>query len=112
MGKTVTRVMLNEHVAEATGSSRHDVSHIAQRMFELIRDTLMQGQSVKLTGFGSLQVRDRAERVGRNPRNGDRHRIAPHRTVILIPSGHLRRSLERKPLHRPAGDLPGDLHPH
>ncbi|ODT66500.1 MAG: hypothetical protein ABS75_27395 [Pelagibacterium sp. SCN 63-23] len=108
MSKTVTRVMLNERAAEMTGFSRHDVALVAERMFELIGDALMRGQTVKLTGFGSLQVRSRAERVGRNPRNGDVHRIAPHHTVILIPSSHLRDALDESIIENGAiGDKSG-----
>lgn len=63
-------------------------------MFELMAEALMQGETVKLTGFGSLQVRSRAERVGRNPRTGTEHRIAPRHTVVLTPSARLRDALD------------------
>jgi integration host factor subunit alpha len=94
--KTVTRAMLSEWAAEATGLARHDVAAIGDRMFELIGQALMDGESAKLTGFGSLQVRTRAERVGRNPRTGDEHKIPPHNTVVLVPSAHLRALLDGK----------------
>ncbi|MCW5721469.1 MAG: HU family DNA-binding protein [Devosia sp.] len=77
MAKTVTRAMLSEAVAEATGFARADVSQIGDRLIELIGEALMDGETVKLTGFGSLQVRSRAERVGRNPRTGTDCRCAP-----------------------------------
>lgn len=95
MPHTVTRAMLSERAASATGLPRQETTRISERMFELIGETLGQGQSVKLTGFGTLEVRSRAERIGRNPRTGDEHRIAPHHTVILIPSAHLRDALDR-----------------
>lgn len=63
-------------------------------MFELIGDALKSGETVKLTGFGTLEVRSRAERVGRNPRTGDQHRIAPRHTVVFIPSARLREALD------------------
>lgn len=94
MDQTVTRAMLSERAAETAGVPRPDASEISQRMFELIGAALMNGESVKLTGFGTLQVRARAERVGRNPRTGEEHRIVPHRTVVLIPSAKLRDGLE------------------
>ncbi|MEQ9635461.1 MAG: HU family DNA-binding protein [Devosia marina] len=94
MDKTVTRAMLGESVADATGLSRHDAVQIGERMFELIGDALKRGESVKLSGFGTLDVRSRAERIGRNPRTGQEHRIAPHHTVVLIPSARLRDALE------------------
>ncbi len=97
MDKTVTRAMLGDSVADATGLSRHDAVQIGERMFELIGEALMRGETVKLSGFGTLDVRSRAERIGRNPRTGEEHRIAPHHTVVLIPSARLREALEPRP---------------
>lgn len=94
MAKTVTRAMLSEAVAEATGFARADVSQIGDRLIELIGEALMDGETVKLTGFGSLQVRSRAERVGRNPRTGTEHRISARHTVTFTPSGRLREALD------------------
>jgi len=92
--KTVTRAMLGERVADATGLSKQDTALIGERMFELIGSALKRGESVKLSGFGTFDVRTRAERVGRNPRTGEEHRIAPHQTVVLIPSARLRDALD------------------
>lgn len=94
MDKTITRAMLCECALNATEFSRSDVSQVSQRMFELIGTALMDGETVKLTGFGSFQVRSRAERVGRNPRTGEEHRIKPHHTVVFIPSAKLRDALD------------------
>lgn len=104
MAKTVTRAMLSEAVAEATGFARTDVGQISDRMIEMIGQALMDGETVKLTGFGSLQVRSRAERVGRNPRTGTQHRITPRHTVMFTPSGRLRAALdELVKTERPSG---------
>jgi integration host factor subunit alpha len=94
LDQTVTRATLSERAADATGLSRFDTSQIGDRMFELIGEALKSGETVKLTGFGTLEVRSRAERVGRNPRTGDEHRIAPRHTVVLIPSAKLRGALD------------------
>ena len=93
MDKTVTRAILGERAADATGLARIDTAKIGERMFELIGEALKQGETVKLSGFATLDVRSRAERVGRNPRTGEQHRIAPHHTVVLIPSARLREAL-------------------
>jgi integration host factor subunit alpha len=57
----------------------------------------MAGENVKLTAFGSLQVRSRAERLGRNPRTGTEHRISPRQTVVFTPSAQLRETLSHQP---------------
>ena len=94
MDQTITRAALSESAADATGLSRYDIAQIGDRMFELIGDALKNGETVKLTGFGTLEVRSRAERVGRNPRTGDEHRIAPRQAVVFIPSARVRDALD------------------
>lgn len=94
MSTTVTRALITTAAREATGLAKSDVSAIGQRMFELIGDALKAGETVKLTGFGTLQVRSRAERIGRNPRTGTEHRISPRHTVIFTPSAKLREALD------------------
>ena len=96
MSKTVTRALLGETVVDSTGVTKSDAANICDRMFDLIGDALMAGETVKLTGFGSLQVRSRAERVGRNPRTGDQHRITARHTVVFTPGAKLRAALETR----------------
>lgn len=94
MSTTITRAVIATAASDATGLSKNDVAAIEQRMFELIGDALKAGETVKLTGFGTLQVRSRAERVGRNPRTGTEHKITSRHTVIFTPSAKLREALD------------------
>ncbi|MBN9335155.1 HU family DNA-binding protein [Devosia sp.] len=94
MSSTVTRALITTAASDATGIAKSDVNAIGQRMFELIGDALKAGQTVKLTGFGTLAVRSRAERIGRNPRTGTEHRITPRHTVVFTPSAKLREALD------------------
>lgn len=94
--KTITRAALAEAAARKTGLSKADVASVGEAMFALMGDALMAGENVKLTAFGSLQVRERAERLGRNPRTGTAHRISPRRTVVFTPSAQLRSALDKK----------------
>jgi integration host factor subunit alpha len=87
--------MLSEAAARRTGVSKIDAAALCDAMFAMIGAALMQAETVKLTGFGSFQVRSRAERLGRNPRTGTEHRILPRHTVVFTPSGQLRDSLSR-----------------
>ncbi|KKB86773.1 hypothetical protein VW29_00490 [Devosia limi DSM 17137] len=89
--------MLCDAVADRTGLSKADIAMISEAMFMLMRDALMAGENVKLTGFGSLQLRERAGRVGRNPRTGVEYNITPRQTVAFTPSAHLRAALDRLP---------------
>lgn len=93
MSQTITRAMLNEAAALRTGLPRADVAAVGESMISLIGEALRAGETVKLTAFGSLQVRSRAGRLGRNPRTGTEHQIAPRHTVVFTPSAQLRETL-------------------
>ena len=93
MNDTITRARLSEAASRRTGISKADTAAICDSMFNLIGAALMGAETVKLTTFGSLQVRSRAERVGRNPRTGTEHKISPRHTVVFTPSAQLREAL-------------------
>lgn len=94
MSTTITRAFLAETAAARTGVSRGDATVVCEQMFAMMAAALMAGENVKLTTFGSLQVRARAERQGRNPRTGTQHRITPRHTVVFTPSAQLRDALD------------------
>jgi integration host factor subunit alpha len=96
MSKTITRALLAEAAAARTGASKADTTAICDSMFTMMGEALMAGENVKLTAFGSLQVRARAERLGRNPRTGTEHRISSRHTVVFTPSAQLRGTLDEK----------------
>jgi integration host factor subunit alpha len=98
LSKTITRAFLADHAAAQTGISKPEVAAICESMFAAMGAALMAGENVKLTAFGSLQVRSRAERIGRNPRTGTEHRITSRQTVVFTPSAQLRTALDRKAL--------------
>lgn len=93
MTETMTKAMLCSAVARRTGLSKADVAVISDAMFAAMGAVLAGGDYVKLSAFGTLAVRPRAERIGRNPRTGEQHRIAPRHAVTFIPSGQLREAL-------------------
>ena len=96
MSKTITRAALVEAASRTTEMGKADVATVAEAMFTMMGEALMAGENVKLTAFGSLQVRERAERLGRNPRTGTEHRILPRSTVVFTPSAQLRTALDQK----------------
>lgn len=93
MTETITKAMLCAAVARRTGQTKADVAAVSDAMFAMMSASLIAGDYVKLSAFGTLAVRPRAERLGRNPRTGEQHRIAPRHTVTFIPSGQLREAL-------------------
>ena len=66
-------------VAAATGISKSDAASAVDSTFDVISDALRQGDDIRLTGFGTFDVADRAAREGRNPRTGEAIKIAASR---------------------------------
>ena len=66
-------------VAAATGISKSDAACAVDSTFDVISDALRQGDDIRLTGFGTFDVADRAAREGRNPRTGEPIKIAASR---------------------------------
>ena len=78
----VMLVNRNEFVArvsENAGLSKTDASKAIDSVFEVISDSLRQGQEVRLVGFGTFAVAERAATEGRNPRTGEKIQIAAAR---------------------------------
>lgn len=93
MSTTRTRADLIERAVAETGLARAEVSAMLDDMLRLMGSALMNCETVKLTGFGSFQVRSRAARTGRNPRTGTEHEISPRHTVVFTPSAQLKQAL-------------------
>jgi integration host factor subunit alpha len=83
---TLTRAQLSEAVYQEVGLSRTESAQLVERVLGEIADSLMRGQSVKLSSFGSFAVRQKGGRVGRNPKTGQEVPIEPRRVLIFRPS--------------------------
>ncbi len=81
--KTVTRADLADSLIREVGLSRQDSSDLVDRVFELVSDELAKGKSVKLSSFGAFHVRDKNERIGRNPKTGVEVSIEPRRVIVF-----------------------------
>ncbi|MBF0876346.1 integration host factor subunit alpha [Gluconobacter cerevisiae] len=87
---TVTRANLVEHLYSRVGLSRHDSSMILESLLGAISNRLEAGESVKLSGFGTFSVRQKGERIGRNPKTGVEVPILPRAVLVFRPSQLLR----------------------
>ncbi len=85
-GKTLTRADLSEAVHRQIGLSRSESADLVKSMLDLVSDTLVQGQTVKLSSFGTFMVRSKNGRVGRNPKTGEEVPITPRRVLVFRPS--------------------------
>ena len=88
MGTTVTRADIAEYVYEEVGLSRTETAGFVDSVLEEISSTLVEGESVKISSFGSFSVRQKEERVGRNPKTGVEVPISP-RKVLIFRASHV-----------------------
>jgi integration host factor subunit alpha len=84
--KTVTRAQLGEVVYQEVGISRHESAEMVEAILSEISGALKKGEMVKISSFGSFSVRQKGERVGRNPKTGEEVPILPRRVLVFRPS--------------------------
>ncbi len=82
-GHTVTRAELSEAVYREVGLSRNESSELVDTVLDEIASCLSQGETVKISSFGSFQVRQKSGRMGRNPKTGDEVPIEPRRVLVF-----------------------------
>ncbi|MCW8842834.1 MAG: integration host factor subunit alpha [Rhodobacteraceae bacterium] len=84
--KTLTRMDLSEAVFREVGLSRNDSADLVESVLNHMSDALVQGEQVKISSFGTFSIRDKAARVGRNPKTGEEVPIEPRRVLTFRPS--------------------------
>ncbi len=84
--KTLTRADLTEAVFNAVGLSRNDSAQMVEDILEEMCAALTRGETVKLSSFGTFQLRHKSERIGRNPKTGEEVPIAPRWVLVFRPS--------------------------
>jgi integration host factor subunit alpha len=100
---TLTKAELAELLFEQVGLNKREAKDMVETFFDEIRNALERGESVKLSGFGNFQLRDKPQRPGRNPKTGEEIPISARRVVTFHASQKLKGMVEiagRKPLAR------------
>ncbi len=73
--------------------SKRDAGEIVESVFETMKDTLGDGEKIKISGFGNFVVRQKKERVGRNPQTGEQIMISARKVLTFKPSQVLKNAL-------------------
>lgn len=84
--KTLTRADLADAVNREVGLSRQESAQLVEAVLDMVADTLVDGEPVKLSSFGSFVLRNKNGRVGRNPKTGQEVPIGPRRVLVFKPS--------------------------
>jgi integration host factor subunit alpha len=80
---TVTRAQLSEAVYQEVGLSRNESADLVETVLRELSDALSRGETVKISSFGSFFVRQKGQRVGRNPKTGEEVPIGPRRVLVF-----------------------------
>ncbi|QKR99029.1 integration host factor subunit alpha [Sphingomonas sp. CL5.1] len=87
---TLTRADLSEALHRQVGLSRADSARLVEQVLDMLGDALANGENVKISGFGTFVLRDKGERIGRNPKTGVEVPIAPRRVLTFRASQMMR----------------------
>jgi integration host factor subunit alpha len=89
-GKTLTRADLAEAVFQKVGLPRNESAELVESVIRDVIGCLERGENVKLSSFGSFSVREKRERVGRNPKTGEKVDVPAKRVPYFKPSKELK----------------------
>jgi integration host factor subunit alpha len=89
-GHTVTRAQLTEAVYREVGLSRNESAELVESVIAEISRALEHGEIVKISSFGSFAVRQKGQRLGRNPKTGQEVPISPRRVLVFRASHALK----------------------
>ncbi len=87
---TVTRADLTEAVYREIGLSRAESASLVESILDHMVGALLRGETVKFAGFGTFSLRDKSERIGRNPKTGEEVPITSRRVLVFKPSNVLK----------------------
>ncbi len=92
----LSKAMIAESLLAKGTLNKADARILIDAFFETVRETLAQGETVKLSGFGNFLLRDKSERPGRNPKTGVETAILSRRVVTFRPGFKLKRNVEER----------------
>jgi integration host factor subunit alpha len=93
VGKALTRVELYDAVYREVGLSRSESSALVELVLKEISDSVARGEPVKLSSFGTFNVRQKGKRIGRNPKTGAEVPISPRRVVVFKASAIMKQQI-------------------
>ena len=104
VGETVTRARLSEAVYQEVGLSRNESAELVEAVIGEISGALERGEIVKISSFGSFAIRQKGQRIGRNPKTGMEVPISPRRVMVFKPSAILKQRINSGPDGSAAGE--------
>jgi len=91
----MTKADLVNKVFEQVGGTKKEASDLVEKLFDMMKITLVGGENIKVSGFGNFIVRTKRSRIGRNPQTGESIEISARRVLTFKPSQVLRDSVNK-----------------
>ncbi|NBT39579.1 MAG: integration host factor subunit alpha [Alphaproteobacteria bacterium] len=92
----LTRADISNAIHLELGLSRDECAQFVDLIIDEILNAMENGETVKIAKFGSFYLRDKNERIGRNPKTGDEVPITPRRVITFRASQHLKKLVEQQ----------------
>lgn len=92
--KTLTRADLADAIVKQIGLPRNESAELVELVLGEISKSLESGNQVKLSSFGSFGVREKKQRIGRNPKTGEEVPITPRRVLVFRPSAIMKNRID------------------
>jgi len=89
----MTKADIVEQLHSTTGLSKKDSAEMMESVFAIMKESLEAGESIKVSGFGNFEVKQKEARRGRNPQTGEAITIEAHKVLTFKPSTKLRLSI-------------------
>lgn len=93
---SMTKIEIVESIYERLGIPKRDCFSYVESLFDILKDELVKGNDVMISGFGKWSVRAKKERRGRNPQTGEALRIGSRKVVTFKSSNVLRDAVNKK----------------
>ena len=95
-GNNLTRIEIANALNKEIGISRSESSHFVDTIVDEMIKSLIEKKKLKISSFGTLKLRYKKERIGRNPKSGEEHTISARNTISFVVSKILKREVNLK----------------
>tara|TARA_Y100001970_G_C14087824_1_gene778327 strand:+ start:505 stop:801 length:297 start_codon:yes stop_codon:yes gene_type:complete len=93
MTSTITKADIIEHLHNELGLNKSECKILIEDFFDEIKESLKNGEEVKLSGFGNFELLNKKKRPGRNPKTGEEVTISARRVVTFRAGNKLRKKI-------------------
>jgi integration host factor subunit alpha len=91
----MTKSNIITKIQNSTGLTLKQSAELVELVFSVLKDTLESGENLKISGFGNFEVKQKADRKGRNPQTGEEITIEARRVLTFKPSSVLKQRINR-----------------